>query len=417
MHRDIIDADPALAALRLEASSGLPDALYRLAGALVLREQLDEAFGLCRLAAAAGHADAQVEHARMLLHGLGTDPDPGMAVEWLLRAEGIGNPVAGYYLALIALGNVALPRDGRINQRLLAAAHHDYPPALRALAILYGQGHSADDQSTCIKLLDRGTDRGDVIAAQLLAERLRYGEGCEPQPDAADELWSKLVEHGVPALPVIRIPAPAHDACSHPAASDGSAQPEPGASALEDLLKPAPWALLSTHPRVMQIDHLLSADECRLLIACAQLHQRNATPTPVAEDVSLQLTQLRMARSARSELGHAEHLVMHWQPPGPAQRPRHGYLTTDALALDRPWSGNRRRTIRVHLNDVEAGGETEFPAVPLRIAPQAGRAVVFDHYTADGMPDAASVHGALSVRRGESWLAELSFRQRVYRSF
>ena len=71
----------------------------------------------------------------------------------------------------------------------------------------------------------------------------------------------------------------------------------------------------------------------------------------------------------------------------------------------------------MYLNDVEAGGETEFPLAGVRIAPVAGRAVVFDNLLADGRPDPESLHAGLPVARGEKWLATLWLRERRYRHY
>ena len=130
--------DAVLAELRREAHNGAPQALFQLASALVRRQEVEEAFVLHRRAAEAGLANAQIEYARMLLYGVGAEADPEHAAGWLLRAEAAGSPIASYFLALMALGEVALPRDGRINDRLMAAGRADYPPALRAAAGHFG---------------------------------------------------------------------------------------------------------------------------------------------------------------------------------------------------------------------------------------------------------------------------------------
>jgi hypothetical protein len=66
--------------------------------------------------------DAEVERARDWLLG-GAPTLQRAAVDCLQRAEAAGNPVAGYWLAWVALGSVLLPRDGRINERMLLAVH------------------------------------------------------------------------------------------------------------------------------------------------------------------------------------------------------------------------------------------------------------------------------------------------------
>ncbi|WP_330969955.1 2OG-Fe(II) oxygenase, partial [Lysobacter sp. A3-1-A15] len=212
----------------------------------------------------------------------------------------------------------------------------------------------------------------------------------------------------------------------------------PGTLAFEEALQPAPWTMHSQQPRVMQVDHLLSADECRLMVATAtpylrpsrvvdpetgqadarQLRTSSDAPIdPVLEDFALRVVQLRIARAARSELAQAEHLIVLRYLPGQEYRPHRDYLPDRVVQADRPGAGNRRRTICVYLNAVAEGGETEFPVPGVRIAPEAGRAVVFDNYTPEGRPDPDSLHAGCPVRAGEKWLATLWLREHAYRTF
>ncbi|MDR0181533.1 2OG-Fe(II) oxygenase [Lysobacter arvi] len=421
-----MNEDAALLDLRRRAHDGSPQALYQLASALVLRHELDEAFTLHRRAAEAGLANAQIEYARMLMYGVGCDAEPARAAEWLLRAEAAGSPIASYFLALMSLGGRTLPRDGRINERVLRAVRADYPPALRAAALHFGRKADAADQLRCLQLLERGAGLGDVIAARLLLERLTRGEGDRPQPEAAAELRSQLQAIGVGALPDIVVPDYAPDASA------------PGVLSLEDVLRPTDLHLQSTHPRVMTVDGLLSAEECRLLVANAEVHlQRSRTVDPetglpveqeirtssdaafdaILEDLALRCVQLRMASAAGVPLDHAEHLVVLRYEPGQEYRPHRDYRPPSSIERDRPDAGNRMRTICVYLNEVEAGGQTEFPVAGLQVQPRPGRAVVFENLHADGTPDPDSLHAGLPVERGVKWLATLWLRQGPYRRF
>lgn len=418
--------DSTLTRLRHEADRGTPQALYQLATALVTRQEMAEAFDLHRRAAQAGHANAQIETARMLMFGIGTDVDVPRAAEWLVRAEAAGSPIAGYFLALMAVGNASFPREGRTNERLLAAVNANYPPALRAAAIHFGRKPGENDQTLCLQLLERATNAGDAVAAQLLAERLARGEGCQPQPEAAEELWMQLAALGIGRLPDITV--------SMPSTTHSSSN----TLALEEVLQPIPVQLLSAGPRIGQVDALLSADECRLLVAASRPRlQRSRTVDPetglplaqeirtssdasfdpIVEDLALRLVQLRMCTAARVGLTQAEHLTVLRYEPGQEYRPHRDYRPPSSIEQDHPESGNRLRTICVYLNHVEAGGETEFPIAGAVISPQPGRAVIFDNLFPDGRPDPDSLHAGLPVQRGEKWLATLWLRERRYRDY
>lgn len=392
-------ADRELAGLRAAIDGGDPEAMHRLATALSARREFEQAFALHKRAAIEGHALAQIAVARMLLQGNGCLPDPRTAVYWLRRAEAAGQAEASYYLAFVSLGGVAMPRDGRINERVLAAVQGEYPLALRAAAIHFGRKRHEVDQSSCVRLLDRAASCGDVVAAQLLAERLARGEGCAVQAEAARRIRRRLSELGIAALPDIAVAA----------AAPSEHQAPPGTIALEDNLHAAAAQSLSEQPRAMQIDGLLSADECRLLIASAPHRQDSPASLDIDigyEDLALRLVELRMARSARMELAQAEPLLLSRFEAGSPYLPDENAVR---LADASTRGGERIRTIHVFLNEVRGGGGIVFDATG-PIAAAAGRAVIVDGIELESLP------AQCTANTGErKWLATLRFRHRRYR--
>ena len=417
--------------LRARAAHAGPDELHALASALAGSGAADEAYPLFLRAAESGHAPAKVEIGRMLLYGIDRPVDVERAIGWLLEAEAAGNVAAGYTLALIGVGGSALPFDAQVNARVLAAVNAGYPPALRAAAIHFGRSPDAGDQALCVALLDKAAQAGDGVAALLLAERLAQGEGCAADPQAAAGLLAQLSARGFAALPRITLPLPAVPA------------PPPRTLALEDVLRPPSPRTLSQSPGIALASRLLSADECRLLMAMsAPLLRRSrtldpatglpmddveshhqvrtssdASHDPVVEDLALRLVQRRLATAAGMDLLHAEPLIVLRYQPGEQYRPHRDYLNQGSLQRDRPQAGNRARSLCVYLNPVASGGETDFPLAGVRVAPEPGSAVIFDNLTADGHPDPRSLHAGLPVMEGEKWLATLWLRQQRYRWF
>lgn len=77
--------------------------------------------------------------------------------------------------------------------------------------------------------------------------------------------------------------------------------------------------------------------------------------------------------------------------------------------------GQRLFTTICYLNDVESGGETEFPELKLRVAPKLGRVLVFGNTrlgTAEIHPH--SLHGGCPVNAGEKLVLSVWWRQLAY---
>lgn len=400
------------------------DELHRQGLASKRALEFEPAFAHFQAAADLGHAGARMEAARLLLYGLGVGRDPARAVQEFEQAEREGDVVAGYFLALLALGNVLLPRDGRIDARMGAAVRADYPPALLAAAVRFGRDVDPRAQALCIELLQRGVALGDPLAATLLEPRLRNGEGCDADAGAADALRAWLDECGIAPLPAT-------------SARSMHAHRHPRVLTFADAWKPPESRRLSQRPDVVAALDLLSADECRLLMATARPRlERSQTIDdegrrvehplrsssdagfdPVHEDFALRLVQARMGSLAGVEFTHSEPLIVLRYVPGEQFHPHRDYIAPSSLATRQPESGNRAFTVCAYLNDVEAGGATRFPLNGLTVPPRAGAAIAFRNLGPGGQPDPDSLHAGLPVERGEKWLATLWLRQRRWRGF
>lgn len=113
-------------------------------------------------------------------------------------------------------------------------------------------------------------------------------------------------------------------------------------------------------------------------------------------------------------LSHAEQLNIVRYTPGQRYIAHH-----DTFDPERPESaaqlkngGQRICTAILYLNDVQAGGETEFPNFGFDIYPAAGQLLTFDTADRDtGAIDQSMLHGGKEVSAGEKWIATLWFRQ------
>lgn len=387
---------------------GTPEHDYRLGLERVAALQMDDAYAAHSRAADAGHVGGLIEQGRMRLFGVGTDVDVAGAAAAFERAEAAGNAVAAYFLASIGLGGRALPRDPKVGERLLRAVQAGHVPALRAAAIHFGRKPDLQDQALAARLLDHAAGRGDAIAAQLLAERLRRGEGVTANPDAAEAIKARLREGGFPELPqVVAVPAAPRRTAP------------PATITLDEVLEPPRRETVLAQPAVARMDGLLSVDECRALIAAATpllvspgAGQAEQVPgfDPVVEDFALRLVQLRLAVAAGQDLANAERLVVTRLRPGDACPPLAAGAAVDA-------AGKRLRTVVAWLATPPSGAAFVLPGPGVSIEPKAGSAVVVELLDGEGRLDPAATLTANAVERGEAWIATLHLRERACRAF
>lgn len=77
--------------------------------------------------------------------------------------------------------------------------------------------------------------------------------------------------------------------------------------------------------------------------------------------------------------------------------------------------GQRLVTCLIYLNNVEAGGGTEFPKINLEVEAKLGRMVVFHNcYAGTNQRHDLSQHGGMAVKAGEKWACNLWFREEFY---
>jgi len=70
-------------------------------------------------------------------------------------------------------------------------------------------------------------------------------------------------------------------------------------------------------------------------------------------------------------------------------------------------------TVLVYLNDVHRGGQTQFPAMNLQVAPRKGSALVFFPSTVDGYLDKMALHAALPAV-DTKYVSQVWIRQHDY---
>jgi prolyl 4-hydroxylase len=131
------------------------------------------------------------------------------------------------------------------------------------------------------------------------------------------------------------------------------------------------------------------------------------------EDDVVQSIGKRIADIVGLPLANAESMqIIHY---GPEQEYRPHF---DAFNLSLPrgqraakWGGQRLVTALVYLNNVEAGGATQFPKLGITVPATPGRMVIFHNTTHDiSGPHPLSLHAGMPVEAGEKWAFNMWFR-------
>lgn len=172
----------------------------------------------------------------------------------------------------------------------------------------------------------------------------------------------------------------------------------------------------------------LSAQQCRELIAIVDsriqpsvLFSEKVAPRGRTSSTHFFAQGLPATEKLAAKIGEVTGLDRRHAEPLQGQRYREGEEYRhhrDHFRLDRPhWQVERRRggqrswTAMVYLNAVEAGGETEFPELDLKIAPEAGMLVMWDNMDRKGRPNRATRHAALPVEAGTKYVVTQWYRQ------
>ncbi|HET7921721.1 MAG TPA: 2OG-Fe(II) oxygenase, partial [Gammaproteobacteria bacterium] len=124
----------------------------------------------------------------------------------------------------------------------------------------------------------------------------------------------------------------------------------------------------------------------------------------------------RLSRIAGLSESHAEPISLLRYLPGQEYKPHYDYFAESGnrpeLVEDR--GGQRAVTVFAYLNDVGAGGETDFPLLEVRVPAKQGKAVKFFNCLKDGTPNKKTLHAGMPVVKGEKWLATLWFREQPF---
>lgn len=113
---------------------------------------------------------------------------------------------------------------------------------------------------------------------------------------------------------------------------------------------------------------------------------------------------------------HGEGLQLLRYRPGCHSSPHYDFLIpqNEANRASIVRSGQRVSTLVIYLNDVPAGGATDFPELGLSVTPRRGHAVYFEYANDAGQLDHATLHAGTAVEAGEKWVLTKWMRSRPF---
>ena len=184
------------------------------------------------------------------------------------------------------------------------------------------------------------------------------------------------------------------------------------------------------NPLVATIDGFCTPAECRALIDLARdrlrrsrisypdLDGKHVSDVRTSSGCTLRAEEfpavlpilMKLGMMMRIPITHAEPLsILHYEGADEF-RPHHDSFAVapdgEARARFDRAGGQRLYTTMIYLNDVDAGGATEFDLLGVSIPPAAGRALVFANtHAGTHAPSEQSRHAGRPVDAGEKWVA------------
>ncbi|MDQ8020682.1 MAG: 2OG-Fe(II) oxygenase [Moraxellaceae bacterium] len=134
------------------------------------------------------------------------------------------------------------------------------------------------------------------------------------------------------------------------------------------------------------------------------------------EDELVSQLEARIARLLNWPVENGEGFAILRYGVGDQYRPHFDYFPLQNPGSYRRMAlgGQRFSTLILYLNDVAAGGETDFPDAGIRVTPRKGGALYFQYCNAAGHVDPLSRHAGMPVTAGEKWIMTKWSRQRRF---
>jgi prolyl 4-hydroxylase len=132
------------------------------------------------------------------------------------------------------------------------------------------------------------------------------------------------------------------------------------------------------------------------------------------EDLMVKKINKRMSKELQIPAENGETMQGQLYEVGQEFRHHNDYFTGDGYTNHCLSSGQRVYTFMIYLNDVEEGGETDFPQIGRSFKPTKGMAVVWKNSSGQGTENPASLHAGTPVIKGKKIIVTKWFRERKW---
>jgi prolyl 4-hydroxylase len=181
---------------------------------------------------------------------------------------------------------------------------------------------------------------------------------------------------------------------------------------------------------IFTIDNFISEEDCNYL--CSLIEKNNyrsqvtgegnqysvtndsrtsSTSTLENTDIIVKKIDENIANELQVPTKNGETLQGQLYEVGQEFKPHCDYFSGDGFINYCLASGQRTWTCMVYLNDVEEGGETDFPEINIKFKPKKGMAVFWSHFDSNGKENPASLHAGTPVIKGKKIIITKWYRQ------
>ena len=176
-----------------------------------------------------------------------------------------------------------------------------------------------------------------------------------------------------------------------------------------------------------QIENFLTKYECNNLIEImkpklipSNFHTSSTCHFQKDENILISILDSKISLTVGLDSKHGEPVQgQHYLPGQEFNTHFDPFSPNEQNAVHLNKGGQRTWTFMIYLNDVESGGETVFPEIPLLFIPKAGKAIFWNNLTIDSKGDTIinnyASHCGWPVFSGEKYILTKWFRESYFK--